>query len=167
MAVAAIRRPASGHLSDRQPDTPASRRDCFTSRTRISRSCLTGCRWRGRRATQDSRCMSQPASTGAPTRNRGRRLHPASDPVPARRLVAVCRDPDDPGSAADRPSKIEPQITHHSGLQCCVYGSIAALGKKFSQVSALTGLGVTSLRRRRGAARLLRSRAWRGCCPGS
>jgi glycosyltransferase involved in cell wall biosynthesis len=26
-------------------------------------------------------------------------------------------------------------------LQCCVYGSIAALGKKFSQVNAITGLG--------------------------
>jgi glycosyltransferase involved in cell wall biosynthesis len=38
-------------------------------------------------------------------------------------------------------NKIKPQIVHHSGLQCCVYGSIAALGKKFSQVNAITGLG--------------------------
>ena len=37
--------------------------------------------------------------------------------------------------------KINPRIVHHSGLQCCVYGSIAALGKKFSQVNAITGLG--------------------------
>src|SRR6202165_299883 len=27
-------------------------------------------------------------------------------------------------------NKIKPQIVHHSGLQCCVYGSIAALGKR-------------------------------------
>jgi glycosyltransferase involved in cell wall biosynthesis len=38
-------------------------------------------------------------------------------------------------------NRIMPQIVHHSGLQCCVYGSIAALGKKFSQVNAITGLG--------------------------
>ena len=38
-------------------------------------------------------------------------------------------------------SRIKPQIVHHSGLQCCVYGSIAALGKKISQVNAITGLG--------------------------
>lgn len=38
-------------------------------------------------------------------------------------------------------SKVKPQVVHHSGLQCCVYGSIAALEKKFSQVNAITGLG--------------------------
>ena len=37
--------------------------------------------------------------------------------------------------------KIKPQIVHHSGLQCCVYGSIAAFGKTFSQVNEITGLG--------------------------
>ncbi len=37
--------------------------------------------------------------------------------------------------------KIKPQIAHHSGLQCCVYGSIAAFGRAFSQVNAITGLG--------------------------
>jgi glycosyltransferase involved in cell wall biosynthesis len=37
--------------------------------------------------------------------------------------------------------QIKPHIAHHSGLQCCVYGSIAALGKKFSQINAITGLG--------------------------
>src|SRR5882762_8552558 len=37
--------------------------------------------------------------------------------------------------------KIKPQIAHHSGLQCSVYGSIAALGKKIPQVNAITGLG--------------------------
>jgi glycosyltransferase involved in cell wall biosynthesis len=37
--------------------------------------------------------------------------------------------------------KIKPQIVHHSGLQCCVYGAIAALGNKISQVNAITGLG--------------------------
>jgi glycosyltransferase involved in cell wall biosynthesis len=37
--------------------------------------------------------------------------------------------------------KIEPQIVHHAGLQCCVYGSIAAFGKSLLQVNAITGLG--------------------------
>ena len=38
-------------------------------------------------------------------------------------------------------SRIKPDIAHHSGLQCCVYGSIAAFGRKFPYVSALTGMG--------------------------
>jgi glycosyltransferase involved in cell wall biosynthesis len=37
--------------------------------------------------------------------------------------------------------KINPKLVHHSGLQCCVYGSVAALGTDFSQVNAITGLG--------------------------
>jgi glycosyltransferase involved in cell wall biosynthesis len=37
--------------------------------------------------------------------------------------------------------RIKPDIAHHSGLQCCVFGSIAAFGKSFPYVSALTGLG--------------------------
>ena len=37
--------------------------------------------------------------------------------------------------------RIKPDIGHHSGLQCCVYGSIAAFGRKFPYVSALTGMG--------------------------
>src|SRR5579863_139044 len=37
--------------------------------------------------------------------------------------------------------KVKPQIVHHSGLQCCVYGSIAAFDKEFSQINAITGLG--------------------------
>lgn len=36
---------------------------------------------------------------------------------------------------------IHPDIAHHSGLQCCVFGSIAALGRQFPYVSALTGMG--------------------------
>ena len=38
-------------------------------------------------------------------------------------------------------SRIKPDIAHHSGLQCSVYGSIAAIGKSFPYVSALTGMG--------------------------
>jgi glycosyltransferase involved in cell wall biosynthesis len=38
-------------------------------------------------------------------------------------------------------SRIKPDIAHHSGLQCCVYGSIAAFGRKLPYVSALTGMG--------------------------
>ena len=37
--------------------------------------------------------------------------------------------------------RIKPDIAHHSGLQCCVYGAIAAFGRKFPYVSALTGMG--------------------------
>jgi glycosyltransferase involved in cell wall biosynthesis len=38
-------------------------------------------------------------------------------------------------------ARIKPDIAHHSGLQCCVYGSIASFGRKFPYVSALTGMG--------------------------
>jgi glycosyltransferase involved in cell wall biosynthesis len=38
-------------------------------------------------------------------------------------------------------ARIKPDIAHHSGLQCCVYGSIAALGRPFPYVSAMTGMG--------------------------
>jgi glycosyltransferase involved in cell wall biosynthesis len=38
-------------------------------------------------------------------------------------------------------ARIKPEIAHHSGLQCCVYGSIAAFGRKFPYVSAMTGMG--------------------------
>jgi glycosyltransferase involved in cell wall biosynthesis len=38
-------------------------------------------------------------------------------------------------------ARIKPDIAHHSGLQCCVFGSVAALGRKFPYVSAMTGLG--------------------------
>jgi len=37
--------------------------------------------------------------------------------------------------------RIRPDIAHHSGLQCCVFGSIAAFGRKYPYVSALTGMG--------------------------
>src|SRR5277367_3967952 len=52
--------------------------------------------------------------------------------------------------------RIKPDIAHHSGLQCCVFGSIAAFGRKFPYVSALTGMGYvfTSATRR---TRLLRT----------
>jgi glycosyltransferase involved in cell wall biosynthesis len=39
--------------------------------------------------------------------------------------------------------KVKPDIVHHSGLQCSVYGSIAAFGTKFPQINAMTGLGYT------------------------
>lgn len=37
--------------------------------------------------------------------------------------------------------QVKPHIAHHSGLQCCVYGSVAAFGQEFPQVNAMTGLG--------------------------
>jgi glycosyltransferase involved in cell wall biosynthesis len=36
---------------------------------------------------------------------------------------------------------IKPSVVHHSGLQCCVYGSAAAMDKTFPLVNAITGLG--------------------------
>lgn len=36
---------------------------------------------------------------------------------------------------------IDPAIVHHSGLQCCVFGSLAALNRDFPIVNAITGLG--------------------------
>lgn len=37
--------------------------------------------------------------------------------------------------------EVQPSVVHHSGLQCCVYGSAAALDRKFPMVNAITGLG--------------------------
>ncbi|NLS67620.1 glycosyltransferase family 1 protein [Bradyrhizobium brasilense] len=37
--------------------------------------------------------------------------------------------------------KIGPNVVHHSGLQCCVFGALAALGQGFPVVNAITGLG--------------------------
>ncbi|MBR0843856.1 glycosyltransferase family 4 protein [Bradyrhizobium liaoningense] len=37
--------------------------------------------------------------------------------------------------------QVQPSIVHHSGLQCCAFGSVAALGEKFPVVNAITGLG--------------------------
>jgi glycosyltransferase involved in cell wall biosynthesis len=63
-------------------------------------------------------------------------------PIPLRRggispLSAV------PAIAALRKitARIRPDIAHHSGLQCCVYGSLAALGRPFPYISAMTGMG--------------------------
>ncbi len=36
---------------------------------------------------------------------------------------------------------IAPALIHHSGLQCCVLGAVAALGTNIPQVNALTGMG--------------------------
>ncbi len=37
--------------------------------------------------------------------------------------------------------RIDPAIIHHSGLQCCVLGGLAAAGRNTPQINALTGLG--------------------------
>lgn len=48
--------------------------------------------------------------------------------------------------------RIKPQLIHHSGMQCCILGSLAGLGMTVPQVNAMTGLGYaytnTSLRAR-------------------
>jgi glycosyltransferase involved in cell wall biosynthesis len=38
---------------------------------------------------------------------------------------------------------IRPVLIHHVGLQCCVFGGLAAIGRRAAQVNALTGLGYT------------------------
>ncbi len=38
-------------------------------------------------------------------------------------------------------NRIKPDVVHLAGLQCCVYGSIATLGKSVPLVNAITGLG--------------------------
>ena len=38
-------------------------------------------------------------------------------------------------------NKIKPDLMHHAGLQVCVYGSMATLGRKVPLVNAITGLG--------------------------
>jgi glycosyltransferase involved in cell wall biosynthesis len=38
-------------------------------------------------------------------------------------------------------NRIRPDVVHLAGLQCCVYGSIATLGKSTPLVNAITGLG--------------------------
>ncbi len=38
-------------------------------------------------------------------------------------------------------AKIRPSVIHHSGVQCSVLGSVAALGRDTPAVNALTGLG--------------------------
>ena len=38
-------------------------------------------------------------------------------------------------------TKIKPNVVHHSGVQCCVFGSVATLGKNIPTVNAITGLG--------------------------
>jgi hypothetical protein len=47
--------------------------------------------------------------------------------------------------------RIGPEIIHHSGLQCCVLGSIAAFGAGTHQINALTGLGYAFTSRSLGA----------------
>ena len=37
--------------------------------------------------------------------------------------------------------KIKPDVVHHAGLQCCVYGATAALGMRIPLINAITGLG--------------------------
>ncbi len=38
-------------------------------------------------------------------------------------------------------NRIAPDVTHHSGLQCCILGGIASVGMGTRQINALTGLG--------------------------
>lgn len=55
--------------------------------------------------------------------------------------------------------QISPAMAHHSGLQACIFGGLAALGRGLPQVNALTGLGYafTGAPRRAGTMRRLLS----------
>ncbi len=62
--------------------------------------------------------------------------------------------------------RLRPAIIHHSGLQACILGGLAARGTPARQVNALTGLGYTftsdnasALRKDRGAVAAKRSHA--------
>ncbi len=37
--------------------------------------------------------------------------------------------------------QVRPAIVHHSGLQCCILGGIAAAGQRMRKINAITGLG--------------------------
>ena len=128
------------------------------------RSCSIACRWRAPRATAGFEVhVATNVNKGAEAiEAEGFVLHP----IPFRRgglspfsaiptILAIRRVEKD----------IKPDVVHHSGLQCCVYGSIAALGSNVPLVNAITGLGYifTSVNWR---TRLLSAEAWCGCCPG-
>jgi glycosyltransferase involved in cell wall biosynthesis len=38
-------------------------------------------------------------------------------------------------------NRIRPDVVHHSGVQCCVFGSLAAIDRDVPTVNAITGLG--------------------------
>ncbi|WP_027582463.1 glycosyltransferase family 4 protein [Bradyrhizobium sp. Ai1a-2] len=56
--------------------------------------------------------------------------------------------------------EIRPSIVHHSGLQCCVFGSLAALGQNFPMVNAITGLGYIFTSGSRRSRLLKQSMMW-------
>ncbi|WP_454622362.1 glycosyltransferase family 4 protein [Bradyrhizobium cenepequi] len=55
---------------------------------------------------------------------------------------------------------IRPDIVHHSGLQCCVFGSAAAFGRTFPTINAITGLGYIFTSESRGSRLLKRGMTW-------
>jgi glycosyltransferase involved in cell wall biosynthesis len=57
-------------------------------------------------------------------------------------------------------TKIKPSVVHHSGLQCCVFGSAAALGKSIPTVNAITGLGYIFTSTSRRTRLLKQGMAW-------
>lgn len=71
-------------------------------------------------------------------RAEGFTLHPIPfhrgrlSPLPAMRTISAIRE---------LAHRINPAIVHHSGLQCCVLGGVAAVGTRTRQINALTGLG--------------------------
>lgn len=84
----------------------------------------------------------------AAIRAEGFKLHPipfhrgGRSPVSALRTIGAIR-------TLER--RIDPAIIHHSGLQCCILGGLAAAGRPAPQINALTGLGYVFTSRSLGA----------------
>jgi glycosyltransferase involved in cell wall biosynthesis len=57
-------------------------------------------------------------------------------------------------------AEIRPDIVHHSGLQCCVFGSAAAFNMAFPTINAITGLGYTFTSESLGSRLLKRGMTW-------
>jgi glycosyltransferase involved in cell wall biosynthesis len=55
---------------------------------------------------------------------------------------------------------IRPSIVHHSGLQCCIFGSAAAFDRAFPMVNAITGLGYIFTSETLGSRLLKQGMTW-------
>jgi glycosyltransferase involved in cell wall biosynthesis len=91
-----------------------------------------------RNAGFDVHVATQTTGKGDAIRAEGFTLHP----IPFRRGAGSALSALATIRALRRLEKsLRPAIIHHSSLQCCVYGSLAALGTGLRQVNALTGMG--------------------------
>jgi glycosyltransferase involved in cell wall biosynthesis len=91
-----------------------------------------------REAGFDVHVATKPSGNSDDIRGEGFTLHP----IPFRRGAGSALSAVATIRAIRRLEKsIRPDIVHHSSLQCCIYGSLAASGSGLRQINALTGLG--------------------------